>query len=551
MNSVGPANAARFGTLALFLATGVANAYDVEVIQETGSAENRLDLVVLGDGYRVEDQAQLSSDTKKLLEGFWVQEFFASYRNYLNIRLVHVISNERGADNGSYGAMVDTALNTNFGCGGVDRLLCVDSDRAYEVAAIDAPDFDQLLVIVNDPKYGGSGGPIATSSIAPSAGDVVVHEIGHSLFGLADEYDTATPGFERCMGDCPEPNATTITDRVAIKWGHWVDPATELPTPDLGQDNSVVGAFEGCRYFKDDQYRPVSNCIMRSLGRSYCPVCSETAILAFYDKVSPIDALTPPGAVEMKLGDTSELKVEGPRPSPNTLSFVWTDENGAPLGENSDGTLALRGAALGVGAHTVTVAIADTTLLVRKDVDGVLKDEAAWQVTILPDGTGGAGGTGASGGTAGSGGVAGSGGAGGAGGSGASGGSSGAGGSGAEGGSGATSGSGGTGATGGAAGMGAQGGMGGASGGTGGTGTVEPPPSEKSGCGCRVGREGRSSSALLVLVCAFLAGRRRSRRCSTRSLVALKPPLRTRDPALELVAGTLGRPSGDRRMQSG
>jgi hypothetical protein len=33
------------------------------------------------------------------------------------------------------------------------------------------------------------GGSVAVSSTHPSASEIVTHEIGHTAFGLADEYD--------------------------------------------------------------------------------------------------------------------------------------------------------------------------------------------------------------------------------------------------------------------------------------------------------------------------------------------------------------------------
>lgn len=48
----------------------------------------------------------------------------------------------------------------------------------------------QVVVLANSTKYGGIGGSVATSSGGnAAAGLITVHELGHSLGGLADEYD--------------------------------------------------------------------------------------------------------------------------------------------------------------------------------------------------------------------------------------------------------------------------------------------------------------------------------------------------------------------------
>ena len=79
----------------------------------------------------------------------------------------------------------------------------------------------QVLRIVNSAKYGGAGGTVATCSTNVSAAQIAIHEIGHSAFGLADEYGgngTGTPA-----GEPIEPNVTRNTDRATNKWNALID----------------------------------------------------------------------------------------------------------------------------------------------------------------------------------------------------------------------------------------------------------------------------------------------------------------------------------------
>src|SRR6516165_2206557 len=46
-----------------------------------------------------------------------------------------------------------------------------------------------IMVIVNSQVYGGSGGGVATFSLAAGANEIALHEMGHTAFGFADEYD--------------------------------------------------------------------------------------------------------------------------------------------------------------------------------------------------------------------------------------------------------------------------------------------------------------------------------------------------------------------------
>ncbi len=110
------------------------------------------------------------------------------YAGLLNVSLIHVVSHEDGADNGTAGTMRDTALDASFGCFGVDRTICFKTTKVLAVAAEAVPHSDQLVVLVNDAKYGGSGGVIAALSTNVNAPEILIHELGHSLSGLADEY---------------------------------------------------------------------------------------------------------------------------------------------------------------------------------------------------------------------------------------------------------------------------------------------------------------------------------------------------------------------------
>lgn len=115
------------------------------------------------------------------------------YAGLFNVSIIHVVSNENGADDGTYGAMRDTALGSYYGCSGVDRSICFNSGAVLTVAAQASPQYDQLVVLVNDPKYGGPGGVIAALSTNTDAPEILIHELGHSVGGLADEYENPYP----------------------------------------------------------------------------------------------------------------------------------------------------------------------------------------------------------------------------------------------------------------------------------------------------------------------------------------------------------------------
>jgi MYXO-CTERM domain-containing protein len=479
------------------LTTGQAGAFEVETLRDAGPVDKRFNLAVLGDGYRAEDQAKLKTDAQGIIGYLFGVTPLKEYAAFINVKLVHVISNQDGADNGSLGAERDTALDSYFNCGGIDRLLCVDGGKAATIAAEDVPEYNFAVVIVNDTKYGGSGGSICASSANSESFEVMAHEIGHSLARLADEYDyegNQPPCDEQ--QDCREANVTLRTQRDQIKWRDWILDATPVPTPKTDQYGSLVGLFEGARYQATGAYRPQLNCKMKDLGQEYCAVCTEQFVRSFWsmDNIQMIEATTPGPSVQVDSCEPIELQVTTPPIVPSTYRYTWSvDGQSVP---EATSTLRLTPDVLMQGNHTVNVLVEDVTEMVRSDPEELLEDEYSWSVSVTvsdcPAGMGGAGGAG---------GVAGGGGVGGAGAAGAPAGAAGI-------------------ASGGLAGMplaGAAGlpSSGGTAGSMGGPMVAPaPPPRDSSGCGCALPGEpaSRSVAPWSLGALLLLAGRRRRAR---------------------------------------
>jgi hypothetical protein len=113
---------------------------------------------------------------------------------------------------------------------------------------------------------------------------VFLHEFGHSLAYLADEYIGAVTDNElHPEGVEPvEPNITRSLDREALKWRSLLTEGVLLPTtvaliPQGLDASTVVGAFEGGGYVKKGMYRPQKSCAMGDLKQPfrYCVVCEQ------------------------------------------------------------------------------------------------------------------------------------------------------------------------------------------------------------------------------------------------------------------------------------
>lgn len=386
---------------ALLCVSARVRAAEVETLRQAGAADKRFNIAVLGDGYRTEDQAKLLTDATAIVDYLFTVKPLQQYAQFFNVKLVHVVSRDNGADNGSYGAQRDTALDSNFNCGGIERLLCVNQGKAQAAAVADVPEVNFVMVLVNDPKYGGSGGAICAASSNEQSFEILAHEIGHSLASLADEY-SYDGGIAPCdaQNDCNEANVTMRNQRDQIKWKDWIDAATPVPTPAMQQYASVIGLFDGARYVSTGVYRPALNCKMRDLGTDYCSVCTEQFVRSIWtsENIQMVEAAMPAQpSVQSDNCDDLHFSVTTPTITPSTYHYVWSVDG--QMQAETTSAIALSPATLMQGQHQVSVAIADATALVRSDPDGVLKDQHSWTVSVSrsdcqPGGSGGAAGGG-------------------------------------------------------------------------------------------------------------------------------------------------------------
>lgn len=290
-----------FAVLAVCLASapallqGAPSVVGVETIVDSGDPSNRYDIVFVGDAYTADQIEDYRRDVRAATDTFFAVEPFASYRAYINIHRIDVVSNESGV-RGVGEPEKDTAFKTREG----DFIrLRGDRGAVNDVVADFAPDADAIVCLSRDARGGTSFGKICFAGAARvSAGsDIVTHELGHTIAGLADEYSQSgaeIPPFLLKAGEfIGRPlarlagfkfqNATARTGRRSIPWRHWIEDSTPLPTP-LG--SGEVGLFEGAFYLDENFYRPEETCLMRE-GRDFCAVCKEALILALEEEVVP------------------------------------------------------------------------------------------------------------------------------------------------------------------------------------------------------------------------------------------------------------------------
>ena len=344
-------------------------------IVDSGPSSNRVDVVLVGDGYTAAEQGLFANDANGLVASFFDESPLDAYANYFNVHRVDVVSNESGVDNDPVqGVSKDTAMDMAYWCSGIERLLCIDVGKALGFAAI-APDVDQVLALANSNKYGGAGYPTSDlGTVAAqngSAVEVAKHEFGHSFANLADEYDYGGP--TTWTGGEPTDKNVSIYDATAMaslqtKWHLW------LSTPG-------VGTFEGANYSANGIYRPTSDSKMRSLGRPFEEINTERFLVKIYQQVDPIDDASPAGVY----GSSETLFVDPVDPTTHALDVQWF-LNGSPIAGATGTTLDLAPLGLTSGTHTVSVTVVDSTPLVIDESkrDSLMTESRSWTVADGP-----------------------------------------------------------------------------------------------------------------------------------------------------------------------
>jgi len=298
------------------------------LLHNTGPSNNRMDIVLIGDGYTSAEMGKWASDAQKVANGMLADPLFGANKAGMNIRRVDVVSAQSGVDEPDKGIYKNTALGVQIGCWGLDRLVCADDNLVYSnVGSVTAADGrDVIVVIANSTRYGGAGGSIATMTMHTSAIELALHEIGHTAFKLADEYDYGSCDTSR---EPTEANVTLQGTRNGGKWGNLIPSNVQVPTPTGAYANGTLGLFRGGRYCTSGMYRPTENSRMRTLGQPWHAVNERRAGVVFANYYKPGDGTTPvtvtgsvankqwvnlpaAGAHTSNLGGNFKLQLTGP-----------------------------------------------------------------------------------------------------------------------------------------------------------------------------------------------------------------------------------------------
>lgn len=296
----------------------------VWTIQESGPAAEKVDLLIISEGYREAELTKFHADARRLLGSLFAEEPFKSRKTDFNVRALDLAAPESGISRPHAGVHRRTPLSAEYNIFDSERYVLTLDNRALRDTASAAP-YEFLEILVNDKTYGGGGifNDQATASVASAFSPYVfVHEFAHHFAALADEYYTSDVAYETGATEKSEPwepNVTALLDPQHLKWADLVTPGTPLPTPwdkeafeahtremqarrrDIRARNAPesemdalfreqmewdrkflqsmrysgsVGAFEGAVYEAKGLYRPEADCIMFTRDPvGFCRVC--------------------------------------------------------------------------------------------------------------------------------------------------------------------------------------------------------------------------------------------------------------------------------------
>lgn len=166
--------------------------FPVDTLQKTGPLANRINVVILGDGFTAGELPAFSKAAQNFVTFFLNYAPYNKYRNYFNFFTIKVPSNQSGATNPGTAPdrypdqpieTKDTYFGASFGTSNIHRLVTIRNYQAFSsVMANNFPEYDLAIMIVNSTWYGGAGGGESATFTLHSASNLIgVHEIGHSF----------------------------------------------------------------------------------------------------------------------------------------------------------------------------------------------------------------------------------------------------------------------------------------------------------------------------------------------------------------------------------
>ena len=230
--------------------------FPVHVIHKAGDDKENFVIVIMGDGYALEEQDKFLQDAAEKARGMLTWSPYKEYSDRINIYAVQAVSNESGIS--EYGGK---SVDTYFHVAAYGKALVFTSDGTDKAKTLreeleesyldEGANVGTIHVLCNsEGSFGASQNSLfsfSANSEDNQNGTVMAHEIAHSIGRLGDEYERYTNN----------PNTSDTTNPETIKW------AKMLGFRGIGVTQAGT----------ETAFAPSRECMMRWLSQPFCEVC--------------------------------------------------------------------------------------------------------------------------------------------------------------------------------------------------------------------------------------------------------------------------------------
>ena len=351
---------------------------DIRTIHRSALGADGLDVVVVSAGFTEKEKDYFIELCTKTKDSFFSLPPWNRYQDWVNFHAVFV------AD--------ESMENSRLKVVGYDgKLLVSDNQIATEYASY-AANPDGVVVLHNSSFSTATCGTWGVSTInKTSAGNAgaLVHELGHGIAGLGDEYIQREGPFNEPPESLDNTvNVTAIANPRLCKWHYWtVDEWPGIFRPMKGT-GSIVGNFEGAGW-PTKIYRPEKSCMMRGDRSSFCVVCNETMEAAFFRHSEMFTTVEP--FLEQHVlwkGESLDFKVKTTDLIANPPAWItsrlelFLDGRTVASSDSGEVTFHFDGKKAKPGVYQLGARLDIQSDTIRRDF-GFLTESQAWQVKVM------------------------------------------------------------------------------------------------------------------------------------------------------------------------
>lgn len=353
---------------------------DIRMIHKSGAGPNFLDVVVVSAGFTADQMGDFHNVCEGFAKTLLSHETWKRYRSLVNVHAVFI-----GDES------VDC---TKLGVGGhKGEVLGCDDELAVEYSRIAANSAATVVIHNSDFSTASNGvwGVAALNKADVATPLAAVHELGHGMAGLGDEYIQREGPFDEPPESLRDTvNVTAEPNPKLCKWHYW----TEESWPGLfGASRRLKGAkvanFEGAGW-PSKIYRPEETCLMRGERDEFCLVCNETMEANLFRYIDLFKTAEPANAdVVLWKGESADFRliaidlISRPPDWLKSRLALYLDGERVAVSDRGEVSFRLANTASEPGVRHLGANLNVQNDRVRRDF-GFLSRSRSWRVRVLP-----------------------------------------------------------------------------------------------------------------------------------------------------------------------